>query len=50
MEYCDYIKKAICDTVDDINDEDILKYLYTIVMTSIPCDSADPAEMLQEDF
>lgn len=43
MTYSEYIKKAIIETVSNITDEELLKYIYTMLMSSIP------AETLQAD-
>lgn len=43
MSYSDYMKQAIIDTIAELQDDKILQYIYTMVMSAIP------AETLQED-
>ena len=35
MTYRDYIKKAIIDTIEDIDDESTLMKLYSMIMVSV---------------
>lgn len=42
-EYFDYIKKVIIEIVSETTDDDLLKYIYTMLMTAIT------AEKHQED-
>lgn len=37
--YADYLKKAIIETVLDINDEKTLNYIHTILMTAVTAET-----------
>jgi len=37
--YADYLKRAIVETVLDTNDERLLNYIYTTLMTSVTAET-----------